>query len=58
VYYEDVWEQMLSENSEAKLQHIYDEFAELVGSNSDRIGKHYKEVLQEFFNKMIINVTL
>lgn len=54
----DVWSTMVSENDYNKLERIYNDFADIVKENSSRVTKHYNQVVQEFFKKMIINVTL
>lgn len=53
-----VWLKMTSENTPEKIQHTYSDLVSIVQDNAHRVQKYYTEVVQEFFNKMIISVTL
>lgn len=54
---DEVWTKMLSENNQEKILKTREQFSEIMRSNSQSCQKHYKELLHQFFNKMIVNVT-
>lgn len=55
-----VWDKMLQEvqYSPSRLLLTYNDFAKIVRDNTTSVTKHYNAILQEFFNKMVISVTL
>lgn len=53
----DVWGVMVNDCTQEKIDATRSYFSEIVRNNAESNGIHYKGLLRNFFNKIIVNIT-